>query len=1137
MPTIVVKHSGSVQENALGLRKRERVWLLVASVVLLFGLWLTYLAKTDHFDEIRADLEEETKINLNDLPSSDQLLPFLAPHYKDPQDRRFVADQLARRIQSHHDNSRFGGKLPNVGYLNTITVSASEAASEGGDHFQERVATIKERFGGEQDSTQQWASQRLSLLLPGTFSRLKADFLVRSPGRFNKLLLLMSFLFFGLFWAIHVFWTFRKYPGDALLLPVVFMLAGISLLFMFSLPDPLRDRFLMVNVVQGTAIGGVMLAVISQISVQTWGYRLSYGSVKSFLWLGLATLASLALVTIGSGPAGSGAKVNLFGVQPMEAIKACLLVFMAGYFARNWQFLRELEQQEGVPNWMRRLHINVPRLAYALPIFIGVAVALVFFYFQRDLGPALVICTTFLVLYGVVRQRWLAVGLGFSALVGGFWLCYRYELVSTVVSRIEMMLSPWDNFAGGGEHLAHAFWALTTGGFWGQGLGEGSSLEIPAAHTDMILAVVGEELGLLGIIAVILLYAVLLQRGLAIALRSGSVFSFFLGAGIAVSTALQLVLITGGMLGLIPLSGVVSPLLSYGMAATIMHLVFVGILFSLSANPGQGDQQMVQQERFGNVTRALSYVVVAVLALLCVRAAYIQVWKANEWVIRPALVEQRGGERGYVYNPRVLQARSDVPMGNVFDRNGIPLATSDVSVLEPKVAELEALEVDMERVRSSLERRLYPFGAEAFYLLGDLNRRLKWGARNALYVENRHLSRLRGYDNLPEAVEEGDHSIIRYNYAALMPIVRYGLDHRRSRDLMQRNRDLYLTIDMRLQHRIFQVIHDYTRRTPVLQGRNIAVTVLDPSTGDVLASVSYPLPEGVYRNPNDPTYFDHAAYASKAPGSGFKLATAMAAFHVLGDEAAHWTTTVLAEDQFRRRTGPVGHMTMEKAIEASSNVYFARIADEEVGPNAMLEVIDQFGFTMRSDTLTRRQKLDRLRDLHNLEQAGFGQGELVGSPLQVTRLAATVANDGKLAPTGWLVEPDNPRKEAEPIISEKQANMLGAYMRRVITGPNGSAKDLRQLGVPVAGKTGTAEEAVYRNGRRRGIIHNAWFTGFAPYSEIPNDEPKIAVTVLVQGLEADLRAERLGGGKHAAPIAGAIFEEALDLEIIRVIRQ
>ncbi|MFQ5570216.1 MAG: FtsW/RodA/SpoVE family cell cycle protein [Rhodothermales bacterium] len=1225
MPTVVVKRTGSITEAATALRRRERRWLLAASLTIAFGLWLAYSAKTEHFDEVRIRLDEGTLIDLNTLESAEPLLPFLTPHYTTPADRRFAADHILEGVRKRRDAARFGrGKIPNVGYLNVLAVDAKDAYEKGGDHFKERVVqgegftpdlfeqevkaprpyparqpvpasgfaiagrvidlegkpmpgTLVTLAGSERSDTLRTGedgayaftglaagraytvrplkryytfregiedsltanvtipfrarAHRPTLLLTTTFTRLKPTFLARTPGGFNKTTGLLALVFFGLFWGIHIFWTKRRFAGDPLLLPVVLMLLGLSFIFMLGMPDPLRDRLLVNNVVWGSTVGGALLLFTSQIDVQRWGYRLSYGSTKSFLWLGLAALGSLALLTLGTGPAGSGAKVNLFGFQPMEAIKASLLVFFAGYFARNWEFLRELEQHGGLPNWVRRLRLKIPRLVYVLPIIFGVGVALLFFYFQSDLGPALVICTTFLILYGIVRRRWLAVGLGFGGLVTGFWLCYKFELVGTVVSRIRMMLSPWDNVAQGGEHLAHAFWALTAGGLTGQGIGEGSPLTIPAAHTDMIVAAIGEELGFLGIVAVLVLYAVLLQRGLTIALRTGSTFSFFLGTGIVIATALQLVLITSGMLGLIPLSGVVSPLLSYGMAATIMHLVFLGILFSLSARPGNTEQQQLQRKRFARPLSGLSLVIIGLLGLLGLRAAYIQIWQANDWIIKPALVKQADNRRGFAYNPRVLQARNLVPLGTIFDRNGIPLATSDLNVLDAHAETLENLGVDLDDVRAGFETRRYPFGIDAFYLLGDFNRRVKWGATNALYAENRYLSRLRGYDNHPETVDEGGQQIIRFDYAALLPLVRHGPDHRRSRRFLRQNRDLHLTIDIRLQQRVAEAISDHVRGTPSLRDRFIAAAVLDVATGDVLASVTYPLPDGIYDNPRNPNFFDRAAYAAKAPGSTFKLATAMAAFRTMGDEAAFWKTTVHANDQFKRRSGPTGEVEMELAIENSSNVYFARLA-EEVRANAMLDVIDSFGFTVGSHTLTRRQKLDRLRALKNLAQSGFGQGELIGSPLLVARLSATIANDGAMPPVTWVHEPDNPPEPAETVITPGQARLLGRYMRRVVIGPRGTAKRLGDLSVPVAGKTGTAEQAVFRNGRRRGVINHAWFTGYAPYRELSSGEPQIAVAVLVEAKNSDLGRVRLGGGSTAAPIAGSIIEEAVDLGLV-----
>ena len=128
MPTVVVKHTGSATEAAAVLRRRERGWLLAASVVVAFGLLLTYSSKTEPFDETRAQLEAGTLLDLNNVQSADAILPFLTRHYTDPKDRRFVAEHISEQIQQRQDAARFGrGKIPNVGTLNLLSVTAQEA--------------------------------------------------------------------------------------------------------------------------------------------------------------------------------------------------------------------------------------------------------------------------------------------------------------------------------------------------------------------------------------------------------------------------------------------------------------------------------------------------------------------------------------------------------------------------------------------------------------------------------------------------------------------------------------------------------------------------------------------------------------------------------------------------------------------------------------------------------------------------------------------------------------------------------------------------------------------------------------------------------------------------------------------------
>jgi cell division protein FtsW (lipid II flippase) len=119
-----------------------------------------------------------------------------------------------------------------------------------------------------------------------------------------------------------------------------------------------------------------------------------------------------------------------------------------------------------------------------------------------------------------------------------------------------MWASPWDNLVHGGDQLAHSLWAFATGGLSGMGIGLGDPQVVPAAHTDLILAALGEEWGFLGVLAVFALYALIIYRAMRIALRARTDYEFFLGAGLAGATAFQILLISAGALGVFPLSGV-----------------------------------------------------------------------------------------------------------------------------------------------------------------------------------------------------------------------------------------------------------------------------------------------------------------------------------------------------------------------------------------------------------------------------------------------------------------------------------------------------------------------------------------------------------------------------------------------------
>lgn len=890
-------------------------------------------------------------------------------------------------------------------------------------------------------------------------------------------------------YVVHGVWMRLRRAVDPLLLPLLHLISGIGLLLMLSIGGlELAWQFSV-----GSVLGGAALLAASLIDLRRRFWRRQHG-----VWLAAALAVVFVLFAVGSGPAGSDARVNLelprLGrIQPIELVKLCLMLFMAGYFARNWTFLRELRERRALPRFIRKL--DVPRLRDVWPVTAGVALTFASCFVLRDMGPALVMGSTFLVLYGTARGKWPAAVAGFAAMIGGFWMIYATGAVPIVADRMSMLLSPWDNFVDGGEHLAHAYWAMASGGVTGTGLGLGSADAIPAAHTDMVLPALGEELGLIGFLSVLALYAALFVRIFRIGRRSAGALGVFLAAGAGLMLLFQLFLIAGGTIGLAPLSGIVTPFLSYGKSSMLINCTLIGLVASVSATKATGVGETAH--RFATPFRLAIAAVFVLLAAVGARAFLVQMLRADDWVVKPALVMRQSGERSFAYNPRIYAAREMLGRGTIRDRNGIVLAKDDGS------------------------GRSYPFADSTFYLLGDVERRVKWGADNSLYAEHRYLSYLRGYDNHPTTVPVDGREVVRYDYSELRPLIGRHRRSRTARMLLARDRDLRLTIDVRLQRAASGLLEEMTP-----EGRISSAVVLDASTGEVLASATYPLP--ALDHPTEthlnPKVFDRGfGEGAKPPGSTFKLVTAMAALQH-DPASAKWTRLVRASDRYARRGEPTGTTGMRRAIVSSSNVYFAALAHDVVGSERLLAALESLGFRVGRPGLSHREKIELLEAPDNLRQVGFGQGPLVGGPLQVARIAATIANDGFNVAPRWVKHPRPPTPEPRPrrLAGAEHANLLATAMREVITDPRGTARTLRDSPVAIAGKTGTAEED--------GHAGHAWFTGFAPYVE-PGSAPaatrrKIAVGVLVE--------EGGHGGVVAAPIARAIIEEAAELGIIEM---
>src|SRR5438034_614859 len=319
-------------------------------------------------------------------------------------------------------------------------------------------------------------------------------------------------------------------------------------------------------------------------------------------------------------------------LRGIQGDRLLLALFLAGYFTRRWELLREIRggaiRNLRLPRW-----VNLPRSEYVLPVGAGVAAALVFFFLQKDLGPALFLSCVFLAVYAVARGRIGMAMAGFALLVSGFFVGYRLHVSSTLADRVRMWQSPWDNAVAGGDQVTHAMWAMATGGPFGTGLGLGDSRYLPAGHTDLILAAIGEELGAVGLIAVAVLYTMLAWRGFRIGRRAPNDYGFFLATALTLFLIVPALIMASGVLGVTPLTGVVTPFLSFGGSAMIASFAALGMRGAIQADrrpSGDFKPFRVPMKYLGAVLGVFAIALVAVVI-------NVQVVRAGDYVVRPHL--------------------------------------------------------------------------------------------------------------------------------------------------------------------------------------------------------------------------------------------------------------------------------------------------------------------------------------------------------------------------------------------------------------------------------------------------------------------------------------------------------------------
>ncbi|HUP22811.1 MAG TPA: FtsW/RodA/SpoVE family cell cycle protein [Thermoanaerobaculia bacterium] len=1120
-------------------RGREARLLGAALVIVLLALFLVHRSFREDLAEAQTALEAGELVNLGAVESAAQLERLL-PSFTDGRERSFVAAGLL----SH---ARAVGGLPNVGELSRARVSSSELA--GWSHPLPVLAQRAAALGASPENPEN--EVLVPLLSAAQVREARAQAIVRTPASWRSSFWLWTLGALAALGSVHLLWRLRGFSGDQLLLPPVALLCGLGACAMASMRDPLRDLLLLRSFAQGVIAGAVVLAITTVLAAHHLPRlrRLGFPAL-----LGAFALSAL-LVVFGTGPGTSDAKVNLFGFQPVPVVCLLVVLFLAAYFAERWELLREVRESRWVASQLERLprslRWQVPKLEYLLPPLVAMAVVLGFFLLQRDLGPALVLSLLFSGLYYAARGRPGLALLGVSLLALGLGAAYRLGFPRTVTGRIQMWLHPWSNEFAGGDHLAQSLWAFSSGGWRGAGLGGGRPETVPEVHTDLVLAALGEELGFVGFAVVVATLGLVLQRLYRLAVAGTRPYEVFLGLGLFLAVALQALVIAGGALGLLPLTGIVTPFLSYGRSSMLVHFAMLGLAAALSARVAAGSEPEVYlaplQRSAGAVgrsgpkaplaplrrsSRVLGLLVAVAMTAVLGKAAWVQVVAADDTATRGTLVVHADGALRYRYNPRLVELVDRLPRGSVLDRNGMPLATSDPELLGKFRDAYVAMGLEPPSPAILDTRRWYPLGGRSYHLLGDWNRRWDWAASNTSFVERDDNARLQGFDDRPRAAgqSQDDPGVVRgaapgaRNLAELLPLLRHGeaASRRSVRELVDRERNVKLTVDARLQASLADSLARHVREAGRERG---AAVVLDATSGELLASASYPWPATGSADPvpGDPSLLDRSRYGLYPPGSTFKVVTAIAALRkdpalarkeyacvaLPGGRVGHavrgWGRPIRDDPTARE---PHGELDLAGGLRYSCNAFFAQLGTYDVGAADLLRTAALFGIeTARPNTT------EALQDA--LPQSAYGQGQVVATPLEMARVAAAVANGGLLPAVRWVLPGAGDAadgRQPERVLGIEQAERLQAALRAVVT--SGSASALRDAPVSLAGKTGTAEIA--------GSASHSWFIGFAPFG---GSGRTIAFAVLV---------EHGGyGGRVAVRVARDLVTEAAAIGLLQ----
>jgi cell division protein FtsW (lipid II flippase) len=382
--------------------------------------------------------------------------------------------------------------------------------------------------------------------------------------------------FTGLWVVAHL--VVRKFApyADPLLLPCVAVLMGLGLTMIHRL-DIAGDQLggnssgedAPVQLLWATVGLALFVAVVVVVRDHRVLARFAYT-------LALVGLVLLAIPAVLPNSEINGAKLWIrvagFSIQPGEFAKICLVVFFAAYLVDKRDVLALASRKVA--------GLELPRGRDLGPVLLAWVASILVLVFERDLGSSLLLFGIFVVMLYVATERasWLVIGVVLFS--GGAFVAY--QVFGHVRVRVDTWLDPFAYVDTGGYQIVQSLFSLGTGGLFGAGLGGGRPDQVPVAKSDFIASAIGEELGLFGLVAVIVLYLVLVERGLRTSLVVRDGFGKLLAAGLSFAVAWQVFVVLGGVTGLLPLTGLTTPFLAYGGSSLVANFGLVALLVRIS---------------------------------------------------------------------------------------------------------------------------------------------------------------------------------------------------------------------------------------------------------------------------------------------------------------------------------------------------------------------------------------------------------------------------------------------------------------------------------------------------------------------------------------------------------------------------